>query len=58
MIDLPGPEVKTSIQKTKSTRITFIMITGNHKNTTFTIALEPGMASVKNFIWIYSTLLK
>jgi magnesium-transporting ATPase (P-type) len=56
MIDLPGPEVKTSIQKTKSTRITFIMITGDHKNTMFTIALEPGMASVKNFIWIYSTL--
>lgn len=44
MIDPPRSEVKTSIQKAKSAGITSIMITGDHKNTAFAIALELGMA--------------
>jgi Ca2+-transporting ATPase len=44
MIDPPRPEVKTSIQNAKAAGITSIMITGDHKNTAFAIALELGMA--------------
>ncbi len=44
MIDPPRPEVKASIQKAKLAGITTIMITGDHKNTAFAIAMELGMA--------------
>ena len=44
MIDPPRPEVKESIQKAKLAGITTIMITGDHKNTAFAIAIELGIA--------------
>jgi len=44
MIDPPRAEVKSSILKAKSAGITSLMITGDHKNTAFAIALELGMA--------------
>jgi Ca2+-transporting ATPase len=44
MIDPPRSEVKNSIQNAKSAGITSVMITGDHKNTAFAIALELGMA--------------
>ncbi len=44
MIDPPRPEVKDSILKAKIAGITTIMITGDHKNTAFAIALELGIA--------------
>jgi Ca2+-transporting ATPase len=40
MIDPPRPEVRDSIQKAKTAGITTLMITGDHKNTAFAIALE------------------
>ena len=44
MIDPPRAEVKSSILKAKSAGITSLMITGDHRNTAFAIALELGMA--------------
>ena len=40
MIDPPREEVKDSIEKTKKSGIKTIMITGDHKNTAFTIAKD------------------
>ncbi len=44
MIDPPRTEVKASIEKAKIAGITTIMITGDHKNTAFTIAHQLGIA--------------
>jgi Ca2+-transporting ATPase len=44
MIDPPREEVKDAIQKAKKAGITSIMITGDHKNTTFAFAHELGIA--------------
>jgi len=44
MIDPPRAEVKTAIQNAKIAGITTIMITGDHRNTAFTIAHELGIA--------------
>lgn len=44
MIDPPRAEVKDSILKAKRAGITTLMITGDHKNTAFTIASQLGIA--------------
>ncbi len=44
MIDPPRAEVKDSIEIAKIAGITTLMITGDHKNTAFAIALELGIA--------------
>lgn len=44
MIDPPRAEVKDSILKAKSAGIKTLMITGDHKNTAFAIALQLGIA--------------
>lgn len=44
MIDPPRPEVKDSILKAKSAGVKTLMITGDHKNTAFAIALQLGIA--------------
>jgi P-type Ca2+ transporter type 2C len=44
MIDPPREEAKASIGKTKLSGIKTIMITGDHKNTAFSIAKELGIA--------------
>ncbi len=44
MIDPPREEVKDSIKTAKTAGITTLMITGDHKNTAFTIGKELGIA--------------
>ncbi len=44
MIDPPRPEVKDSILKAKNAGVKTLMITGDHKNTAFAIALRLGIA--------------
>jgi Ca2+-transporting ATPase len=44
MIDPPRAEVKDSILKAKSAGVKTLMITGDHKNTAFAIALQLGIA--------------
>ncbi|WP_291857153.1 cation-translocating P-type ATPase, partial [Marinilabilia sp.] len=44
MIDPPRPEVKDAITKAKSAGVKTLMITGDHKNTAFAIALQLGIA--------------
>lgn len=45
MMDLPRIEVKQAIEKAHTAGIKSIMITGDHKNTAFAVALELGIAS-------------
>lgn len=44
MIDPPRAEVKDAIRKAKSAGVQTLMITGDHKNTAFAIALQLGIA--------------
>lgn len=44
MIDPPRTEVKDAIRKAKSAGVKTLMITGDHKNTAFAIALQLGIA--------------
>lgn len=44
MIDPPRAEVKDAIRKAKSAGVKTLMITGDHKNTAFAIALQLGIA--------------
>ncbi|AWZ49217.1 ATPase [Clostridiaceae bacterium 14S0207] len=58
MIDPPRIEVKDSIGLTKASGIKTIMITGDHKNTAFSIAKELGIASNESEIMSGSELDK